>query len=240
MTLGLPKGPLEVVEPKNKSNMIIEFASLLNRWKQQLPEHDSIPKCGEIIKMIIYKSLWEPKRRSQLPHFKRTSRFEQSDMTKLGAIHDDSACAISYQEDSLDKAIVIDEEDEVNEEERCNKNIEDGKAATYLIITNSQLPTEVITELEELTPGARNPLKRARKGHSYEVKEQNPVLMQGSYESEEFLMEIDATEKRFVGSQDTMHDFPQFTPSSFSPGCPRRRNKHCSKELFLLIRSLIF
>ncbi|KAJ8439005.1 hypothetical protein Cgig2_013001 [Carnegiea gigantea] len=33
MMLGLPKGSLEVVEPKNESNASIAFARLLNHWK---------------------------------------------------------------------------------------------------------------------------------------------------------------------------------------------------------------
>ena len=33
MTLGLPKGLLEVVKPENESNVSVEFTSLVNRWK---------------------------------------------------------------------------------------------------------------------------------------------------------------------------------------------------------------
>ncbi|KAJ8424453.1 hypothetical protein Cgig2_024991 [Carnegiea gigantea] len=40
MALSLPKGPLEVIELTNKSNASVEFASLLNHWKQQWPECD--------------------------------------------------------------------------------------------------------------------------------------------------------------------------------------------------------
>ncbi|KAJ8421245.1 hypothetical protein Cgig2_013346 [Carnegiea gigantea] len=50
--LGLPIGPLEVVESENEINATVEFRSFLNHWKQQCPEHDNIPKYGELIKMI--------------------------------------------------------------------------------------------------------------------------------------------------------------------------------------------
>ncbi|KAJ8425377.1 hypothetical protein Cgig2_011761 [Carnegiea gigantea] len=84
-----------------------------------------------------------------------------------------------YLEDTLDKMTIIDEEEEVNEEERHNRNVifsltisivrlnhalsRDGKMTTDLIITNSQLQVEMITELEELILGACTPLKRVRK-----------------------------------------------------------------------------
>ncbi|KAJ8420428.1 LOW QUALITY PROTEIN: hypothetical protein Cgig2_014307 [Carnegiea gigantea] len=50
--LDLPTGSLEVVEPKNEINMTVEFISLLNHWKHQWPECDSIPECVELIEMI--------------------------------------------------------------------------------------------------------------------------------------------------------------------------------------------
>ena len=42
MMLGSPKGPLDVVKPKNESNLIIDFASLLNHRRQLWPKRDSI------------------------------------------------------------------------------------------------------------------------------------------------------------------------------------------------------
>jgi len=33
MTLGLPKGLLEVVKPKNENNESVKLVTLLNRWK---------------------------------------------------------------------------------------------------------------------------------------------------------------------------------------------------------------
>ncbi|KAJ8426845.1 hypothetical protein Cgig2_010867 [Carnegiea gigantea] len=62
-----------------------------------------------------------------------------------------------------------------------------GWAAANWIMTNSQRLAKVIIELEELIPGACNPLKR-----------------------------IDAIEKQFAGSQDKVHDFLQFGIPSFS------------------------
>ena len=52
VTLGLPKDLLEAVKPKNERNVNVELASLLNHWKQQWPECDSIPKCEEVIDMM--------------------------------------------------------------------------------------------------------------------------------------------------------------------------------------------
>ncbi|KAJ8424153.1 hypothetical protein Cgig2_001615 [Carnegiea gigantea] len=85
----------------------------------------------------------------------------------------------------------------------------DGRAAADLIITNIRLLAEVITELEDLIPGARIPLKRVRNVATESMndaltrdrpktwKSRTPVLSQDSYESEGFLMQIDAIEKNF-------------------------------------------
>ncbi|KAJ8430873.1 hypothetical protein Cgig2_011336 [Carnegiea gigantea] len=106
----------------------------------------------------------------------------------------------------------------------------DGKVATNLIISNSRLPVEVIIKLEEFIHGARAPLKRVRKvavqltsdaligDMTNKLKSRSWVVSQDSYESEGVLMEIDAIEKHFMGSQDTVHDFLKFTPPSFTPG----------------------
>ncbi|KAJ8439650.1 hypothetical protein Cgig2_021662 [Carnegiea gigantea] len=140
-----------------------------------------------------------------------------------------------------------DEEEQVNEKEHHNKGVEDegkaedqigiskalfrdGRAATDLIITSSRRLAKVITELQELIPGARSPLKRVRKVATESVsdalirdtpkrsKSRMPVIWQDSYESEGFLMQINAIEKYFVGSGDKVHDFPQFAIPSFSLG----------------------
>ncbi|KAJ8424087.1 hypothetical protein Cgig2_012695 [Carnegiea gigantea] len=139
-------------------------------------------------------------------------------------------------EDTLDKATITDEEEEVNQEECCSKNDEDDtkakdetglsklKAAMDLIITNSGLLAEVITELKEFIPGAHTPLKRVRK---VAVESTSDALIDdktnksnsrssGSYESEGFLMENDEIEKHFVGPRDKVHDFPKFIPPSFT------------------------
>ncbi|KAJ8438218.1 hypothetical protein Cgig2_011580 [Carnegiea gigantea] len=92
----------------------------------------------------------------------------------------------------------------------------DGKVATDLIITNSHLLVEVMTKLEELFPSAHIPLKGVRKVAAESMsnalirdthkksKSKTPVLLQDSYESKGFLMEIDVIRKHFVGSRDML------------------------------------
>ncbi|KAJ8422156.1 hypothetical protein Cgig2_012315 [Carnegiea gigantea] len=46
MTLGLPKGPFKVIEAKTKSNVSIEFASLLKHCKKLWDEYDSSLNVG--------------------------------------------------------------------------------------------------------------------------------------------------------------------------------------------------
>ena len=86
----------------------------------------------------------------------------------------------------------------------------------------------MITELEEFIPKAYNPLKKVRKiatestsdalidYRTYKSKSRSPIVSQGSYELEGFLMAIDAIEKHLMGSRDTVHDFLRFTPPSFT------------------------
>ncbi|KAJ8425624.1 LOW QUALITY PROTEIN: hypothetical protein Cgig2_018409 [Carnegiea gigantea] len=85
----------------------------------------------------------------------------------------------------------------------------DGWTTTDLIITNSRQLAEVITESEEFILRIHRPLKRVRKVAAESVsdalirdtpkrsKSRMPVLLQGSYESEGFLMQIDTSEKHF-------------------------------------------
>ncbi|KAJ8420504.1 hypothetical protein Cgig2_024709 [Carnegiea gigantea] len=118
------------------------------------------------------------------------------------------------------------EDEQVNEKEHHSKGVKDeGKAKDQVIIskvtvaadlirTSSQWPAEVITELEEFIPGARSPLKRVRKADVESVsdalirylpkrsKSRMPILSQDSYESEGFLMQIDAIEKHLMRSRD--------------------------------------
>ncbi|KAJ8421869.1 LOW QUALITY PROTEIN: hypothetical protein Cgig2_016479 [Carnegiea gigantea] len=81
-------------------------------------------------------------------------------------------------EDTLDNTTVTEEKEEVNEEERCTKSIEDEAKAEYQI----------------------------------GVSKVKTLYQDG------FLMEIDVIEKHFVGSRDTVHGFPQFTPPHFNLG----------------------
>ncbi|KAJ8423462.1 hypothetical protein Cgig2_010794 [Carnegiea gigantea] len=87
-----------------------------------------------------------------------------------------------YLENILDKTIISNEEEEVNEEKCRIKSVEaetkvenqagvpkvkalfrDGKGVIDLIITNTRVLVEVMTKLKELLSGARTPLKRVRK-----------------------------------------------------------------------------
>ncbi|KAJ8441460.1 hypothetical protein Cgig2_008721 [Carnegiea gigantea] len=71
-----------------------------------------------------------------------------------------------------------------------------------------------MTELEELIPGARNPVKRIRNVATESVSDavisdrpkrsrsRTPVLSQDLFESDGFLMQIDDIEKNYMGSRD--------------------------------------
>ncbi|KAJ8421370.1 hypothetical protein Cgig2_025253 [Carnegiea gigantea] len=85
----------------------------------------------------------------------------------------------------------------------------DGQASIDLIITIMRQLVEVIAKLKDLIPGARTTLKKVRKVPAESIgdaltrdkpwrsKSRTPVLLQDSYESEAFLMKIDAIEKNF-------------------------------------------
>ncbi|KAJ8431994.1 hypothetical protein Cgig2_005923 [Carnegiea gigantea] len=87
-----------------------------------------------------------------------------------------------------------------------------------------------MTELEELIPRGHRPLKRVRNVAAESVSDalisdrpkrsrsRTPILLQDSFESEGFLMQIDEIEKNYTGSRDKVHDFPQFDIPSFDLG----------------------
>ncbi|KAJ8447054.1 hypothetical protein Cgig2_025431 [Carnegiea gigantea] len=82
-----------------------------------------------------------------------------------------------------------------------------GQAATNMIITNSRLLAEAMTELEELLFNARIPLKIVRKEAA---KSTSNALIRGMpKKSKRSLMEIDVIEKHFVSSRDMLRDFIQ-------------------------------
>ncbi|KAJ8430652.1 hypothetical protein Cgig2_000643 [Carnegiea gigantea] len=231
VTLGLPKGPLEVVEPKNESNVNFKFASLLNRWKQQWPKRDSISNCGEVIEVMRGQVDWgedfirnfivlvvstcvHGKQRGEVIYLIMNMLVDLSKLCYLNRV----VFKLSKNDKDETKP-----EDEIRVSKRKSGSFHDGKAAADSIITNSRLLTEVIIELEEFIPRARTPLKRVRKvaaesmsdalisDRTNKSRSRSPVLSQDSYESKGFFIEIDAIGKHFVGSQDTMHDFLKFT-----------------------------
>ncbi|KAJ8421086.1 LOW QUALITY PROTEIN: hypothetical protein Cgig2_010320 [Carnegiea gigantea] len=122
----------------------------------------------------------------------------------------------------------------------------DGRTVIDLIITSSRWLAEVIIKLEELIPGARSSLKSIRKIAAESVsdalirdtpkrsKSRTPVLLQDSYESEGFLMQIDAIEKHFAGSQDKVHDFPQFAIPSFNLGVSQEEKEPLPKGVVVV------
>ncbi|KAJ8439980.1 hypothetical protein Cgig2_008363 [Carnegiea gigantea] len=200
MTLGLLKGPLEVVIPKDKSNASVKFVSLLNLWKQEWPEHDSIPKCGHsqvdggmdfkrhCVTLVVSTSV-HGKQRVEVNYLMLNTPIELSKAT-------------------LDKNTIIDEEEEVNKGECHNKSVtgeakvedqtrvlKDDKVVTNLIITNSRLLLKLMTESEELLPSTITPLKRVRKDTPKKSKNRTLVLSQDSPKSERVLIESDMIEK---------------------------------------------
>ncbi|KAJ8435628.1 hypothetical protein Cgig2_000294 [Carnegiea gigantea] len=138
-------GPLEVVEPKNEINVTFEFRTLLNHWKQQWPKYDSIPKCGELIKMIQGQvDGGENFKRNFVIFMVSTClRGNQTVLTwscgvqaKVGApsivnVKRESVTGFGrgYLENTLHKMSMTDEEEQVNENEHHSENVEDeGKA----------------------------------------------------------------------------------------------------------------
>ncbi|KAJ8423235.1 hypothetical protein Cgig2_013487 [Carnegiea gigantea] len=125
--------------------------------------------------------------------------------------------------------------------------LEDAKKVSNEIITNTRVLAGVITELEKLVPEAHASLKRVRTiavqtitatlfvettllGKSKITK---PVFSPDPYESEDFLLAIDAIEKQFLTSQKSKHHFPQFTPQSFNLGLSQADNEPTATHLFM-------
>ncbi|KAJ8420849.1 hypothetical protein Cgig2_023138 [Carnegiea gigantea] len=189
--------------------------------KMVWPERHNIPKCGELIDMIQGQvDGSQDFRRNFIIFVESVTGFERG-----------------YLENTLDKASMTDEEEQVNEKEHHTKGVEDEgkaedqtgiskvKAAIDLIITKSQPLMEVITELEELIPKARSPLKRVRKVAGESVS--NAIIRDTSKRSKTRTL-INAIEKHFAGSRDKVHDFTLFAISNFSLGVSQEE-----KELLL-------
>ncbi|KAJ8426722.1 LOW QUALITY PROTEIN: hypothetical protein Cgig2_004221 [Carnegiea gigantea] len=232
VTLVLPTGPLEIVEAENEIDMTAEFRSLLNHWKQQWPERHSIPKCGELIDGQVH--VGEDFRRNfvifmvSLCYLDRVVfklRSVPHQLPKLRGWTNDEI----RDRNTLDKTCMTDEEEQVNEKEDHSKGVKhqgkaedqtgiskvkDGRAAIDLIITSSRRLAEVITELEEFIPRARSPLKRVRKVAMESMSDAR--IRDTPNTSKRFLIQINAIGMHFKGYQDKVHDFPQFTISSFS------------------------
>ncbi|KAJ8428012.1 hypothetical protein Cgig2_032349 [Carnegiea gigantea] len=133
------------------------------------------------------------------------------------------------------------------EEQEFQALLEDAKKVSNEIITNTRVLAGVITELEKLVPEAHASLKRVRTiavqtitatlfvettllGKSKITK---PVFSPDPYESEDFLLAIDAIEKQFLTSQKSKHHFPQFTPQSFNLGLSQADNEPTATHLFM-------
>ncbi|KAJ8420272.1 hypothetical protein Cgig2_014289 [Carnegiea gigantea] len=72
-----------------------------------------------------------------------------------------------------------------------------------------------MTELEELIPGARSPLKRVR---NVAVGSVSDALISDRPKGSRSRTLIDEIEKNYTGSRAKVHDFPQFDVPSFSLG----------------------
>ncbi|KAJ8421372.1 hypothetical protein Cgig2_025255 [Carnegiea gigantea] len=125
--------------------------------------------------------------------------------------------------------------------------LEDAKKVSNEIITNTHVLAGVIIGLEKLVPEAHASLKRVRTiavqtttaalfGEttlSGKSKITKPVLSPDPYESEDFLLAVDAIDKQFLTSQKSKHHFPQFTPLSFSLGLSQVENEPTATHLFM-------
>ncbi|KAJ8420433.1 hypothetical protein Cgig2_023118 [Carnegiea gigantea] len=125
--------------------------------------------------------------------------------------------------------------------------LEDAKAASNEIISNTCVVAGVITELEKLVPEAHASLKRVRTiavqtityalfietTLSGKSKSTKPVLSPDLYESEDFSLAVEAIEKQFLTAQKSEHHFPQFTPPSFSLGLCQEENEPTATHLFI-------
>ncbi|KAJ8425933.1 LOW QUALITY PROTEIN: hypothetical protein Cgig2_003908 [Carnegiea gigantea] len=123
--------------------------------------------------------------------------------------------------------------------------LEDAKKASNEIITNTRVLARVIMELEKLVPEAHVSLKRnnscadqtdalfAETTLPGKSKSTKPVLSPDPYESEDFLLAVEAIEKQFLTAQKSEHHFPQFTPPSFSLGLSQEENEPTTTHIFI-------
>ncbi|KAJ8442718.1 LOW QUALITY PROTEIN: hypothetical protein Cgig2_011638 [Carnegiea gigantea] len=158
---------------------IPECGELINMIQSQIEVRTSEEICNL---RGVYMSSWEKK----LCYYDRVvfklRSVPRQLLTLIGWTNDEIKDRGGYLKDTLDKTSMTNEEEEGNEKEYHSKGVEDegkpedqtgisvvkaffgdGQAVINLIITSSRGLAEVITELEELIPGARNPLKRVRK-----------------------------------------------------------------------------
>ncbi|KAJ8430781.1 hypothetical protein Cgig2_006481 [Carnegiea gigantea] len=240
-------------KPKTKKSKPNEFNNRmsLKGLRLRITEHD------------VYMTLALPKGPLELPTLrgwtndKVKSREEQEFEVGCG-----KGSLEDYLDETLrpDEAQVVHEEEPSNatleataeaEHDTVRSKIKallkDAKKASNEIITNTRVLAGVITELEKLVPEAHASLKRVRiiavqtttdtlfteitlPGKSKSTK---PVLSPNPYESEDFLLAVEAIEKQFLTAQKTEHHFPQFTPPSFSLGLSQEENERTTTHLFI-------
>ncbi|KAJ8422272.1 hypothetical protein Cgig2_014418 [Carnegiea gigantea] len=208
MTLALPKGPLEVAEAKSETNSSMKFKTLLKRWKEQWPDQDSVPKSGEMVEMICSKF---PTLRGWT-NDKMKSREEQEFEVSFskGALEDrldetktpDKAQAVHDEEPSNATPEPVTEAEHDTVWSKIKALLGDAKKVSNEIITNTCVLAWVITELEKLAPKAHALLKRTTTDALFaettlpgKSKSTKPVLSPDPYESEDFLLPVEAIEK---------------------------------------------
>ncbi|KAJ8421688.1 hypothetical protein Cgig2_009480 [Carnegiea gigantea] len=255
MTLALPKGPFEVTEAKSETNSGTEFKTLLKRWKEQWPDRDSL--C--YLDRVVFKVRTVKRQFSILRGWtndKVKSREEQEFQVSFGngALEDSldeterpAEAQVVHEEEPSNATPEAAEAEHHTVRSKMKALLEDAKKASNEIITNTRVLAGVITELEKLVPEAHASLKRVRTitvqtttaalfaettlpGKSKITK---PVLSPNLYESEDFLLAVDAIEKQFLTSQKSKHPFPLFTPPRFSLGLSQAENEPTATLLFM-------
>ncbi|KAJ8423195.1 LOW QUALITY PROTEIN: hypothetical protein Cgig2_019237 [Carnegiea gigantea] len=210
MTLALTKGPLEVTEAKSETNSSIEFKTLLKRWKEQWPDRDSVPKSGEMVGMICIS-------------FGKRALEDRLDKTKMP----NEAQAVHEEELSNATPEPAAEAEHDTVRPKIKALLEDAKKVSNEIITNTRVLEGVITELENtyfskkirtIAVQTTTNALLAETTSPGKSKSTKPVLSLDSYESEDFLLAVEAIEKQFLTAQKSKHHFPQFTPLSFNLG----------------------
>ncbi|KAJ8434777.1 LOW QUALITY PROTEIN: hypothetical protein Cgig2_003105 [Carnegiea gigantea] len=197
----------------------------LNHWKQQWPECHNIPICGELIDMIkgqmdrgenfrrnfvifMVSRYLRGKKSGELCYLDRVVFKLRSAPCQLPTIRRwinneirDRESVTEFGKGYLEDTMGAEDEGKAEDRIRISKvKVIDGWA-------------EVVTELEELIPGARSPLKRVRKVATESVSD---ALIRDRPKRSKNRMLIDAIEKHFAGSRDKVHDFPEFAIPSLS------------------------